>query len=506
MAGGKGRQKTPPTGGVDTTGGDGNQPDPLSPTTAAAATAATQAQQAQMVQQLQAQIANLTTQLQALSQQQPVIQQQQQQQQQVQAPAPAPAAFAINPSSSVSGLLDYTDKIHVGIYNRATESLFGDNDEDKFNLKAENIQTLLSLLYDRGVNFNISVLQVPSSMAQIGAQNPQTLNFCKHHREIPKDVLKAYVNSYMGTTTRAAQDDNILMVLMQHSLSKKAYRSISLNREDYTVNNTNSGLLMLDTILDESAVEANLDPQIIHIEIAKSVSKFQELNYSVTDFNDWIRSKVAELQQCGKATTEALETLLPHVFEAYTSSNDPTFVSYIGTVRDYHRDHPSETYNYKVLMSKAKDKYDSIQKDLLRKQAQSAGADTADPIVALKAEIKAQKRTITKLHKKFKGEAKAEAKSSGEGKKKKKKKEWKAFPEELKTKAAPSDASKPLVIGDKEYWFCTKHQKWGRHTTDECEKDKDGATPADSGKGKGRQGKIVCAVTAIVDVRMVYWD
>ena len=172
MAGGKGKPKAPP---VDTAGG-GDNPTPVTTPTA------TQAQQQQQLLDLQQQIAALQAQLQAAQaqqQQQPQQQPQQQRQQrtgnQQQTQPGQQPAFALNPASSVTGLLDFSNKIHVGLHAKATSSVYGDNDEDKFNLKPDGLQTFLKLIYDRGVNYNISVLQVPATMQDIGAQNPRVL-------------------------------------------------------------------------------------------------------------------------------------------------------------------------------------------------------------------------------------------------------------------------------------------------------------------------------------------
>ena len=153
-------------------------------------------------------------------------------------------------------------------------------------------------------------------------------------------------------------------------------------------------------------------------------------------------------------------------------------------------------------MKKAADKYDLIQQDVLRQQKL---VDTAreDPIMDLKAKIKAQKRVITKMHKQSKknssgGGSNGGDKSGGKDGKKKKKKGWKPFPDELKDHPTPSDPSKPHVIDDKEYWYCTHHKKWGRHSSDECTKGKDGDDKTDGKKEGDRKGRVVKAYEAII--------
>ena len=339
-----------------------------------------------MVQQLQQQVQQLQQQLlQAVQQaQRPVVV----------AVAPAPVVFALNPAARVVDTLDFSDKIHVGLHAKAVASLYGDGDENKYDLKPENTQTFLNLVYDRSMNCNISVLQVPSSMAQVGAPNPQTVNFCRHHGEISRELITAFATTYLGQHSRTAQDDNILLLLLQNSLKKKAYRTITADRSDFEVNGHSCGLMLFKAILEESAIDTSVDPDLIRIELSMSEAKFKELNYNVREFNEWVKTKVTELRQSGAESTD----IRTHLFTAFLSSNEPDFVTYIKGIKDRVRDNPREPFTYKTLMARAKDKYESMEQDLLRRQVRTP---KEDPIIALKAELKAHKKTINKLQSQY---------------------------------------------------------------------------------------------------------
>ena len=44
----------------------------------------------------------------------------------------------------------------------------------------------------------------------IGQANAAKKNFCVSHGEITLELIKDFANTYLGTQTRAAQDDNML--------------------------------------------------------------------------------------------------------------------------------------------------------------------------------------------------------------------------------------------------------------------------------------------------------
>ena len=141
-----------------------------------------------------------------------------------------------------------------------------------------------------------------------------------------------------------------------------------------------------------------------------------------------------------------------------------------------------------------------MEQDLLRRQVKTP---KEDPIIALKAELKAHKKTISKLQSQYtKGGGGGNGKTACGKQQKKGKKDstYVPFPTELKTKPAPSDASKPVVIDGIEYWYCAKHKKWGKHSTSVCKKDTPGESKQDKPQSSDgdRQGRVVRALKAIV--------
>ena len=101
---------------------------------------------------------------------------------------------------------------------------------------------------------------------------------------------------------------------------------------------------------DESAVDTAVDPDVICKRLAHSAEKFVELGYDVKKFNNWLVEQVDQLRQTGMEEKD-LDYLRAFVAAAYERSPDKDFQIYIQSQMDHIRDHPTEPYTWKMLMS-----------------------------------------------------------------------------------------------------------------------------------------------------------
>ena len=388
--------------------------------------------------------------------------------------------------------MDFAKKIDQNTYTHATKSLYPDP-TDRYDLNPANTQIFLNKVYDRGQHYNISCLEVPSDKDDLA--NSNKINYCKNHKQFTHSHLKAYVDRYILTDTRQSQDDGILLRILQESLGETAYKSISTDRTDYIVQGEESGLLLMYQVLDQSAVDTTVDPDVIRKRLAHSADKFVELGHDVKQFNTWISEQVDQLRQTGMEEKD-LEYLRAFVAAAYETSPDKEFLAYVQSQMDYIRDNPTEPYTWKKLMSRASKKVDAMKQ--AASHAALAKKPAEDPILTLQAEVKQNRKTIEKLTKKA---SKANKRREKKEKKKQGKRNAKGkapFPEALKNKPKPADTSRYEVHNGEKYWWCSHHEKWGCHPLEECEAAQKAA--ADSGgnqQNNDRGGRYVKALTAI---------
>ena len=171
---------------------------------------------------------------------------------------------------------------------QASEGVFADTSE-RYNLHQEKTQNFLNRIPDRCKDKSVSVNQVPSTADQIGVVDPRTKNFCEKHGELPMDHLRAFVQSYTGQATRAAQDDYILKMMIKNSLTEKAYQTIVADRAAYMVNEVESGLLLLKVVLEEASVNTAQDPELLRTQLAQAKQYFSKFKYDVPEFSDYSR-------------------------------------------------------------------------------------------------------------------------------------------------------------------------------------------------------------------------
>jgi hypothetical protein len=143
---------------------------------------------------------------------------------------------------------------------------------------------------------------------------------------------------------------------LQNSLTKKAYQTVTQDPSAYMVRGEKSGLLLLETILEQSAIDSSIDPDVIRKELAHAYLKFKELKYDVRAFHDWVQQKINVLRQTGHTSTD----VATHLLTAYKSSNDEKLWLYIDHLEDIARD--SGTYlEEKDLMNKVKMKFNALE-------------------------------------------------------------------------------------------------------------------------------------------------
>ena len=463
MAGGKAGRKPPP---VATAGSGEEEVEVTTPTN----------QQA-LIQQLQQQLLQTQAQLNQLQQQQQ-----------------GPVRFAVNPAAHTTGILDFGKKKDAIHQQKASESVYADA-SDRYTLHSEKTQNFLNRIQDRSRDKSISVIDVPATADQIGVANPITKNFCEKHGELSTEHIRAFVQSYIGQESRAAQDDDILKSVIKNSLTEKAYQTIVSDRSAFTVNGVESGLLLLKVVLEEASVQTAQDPELLRTQLSQAKQYFVKFKYDVPEFSEWVKTTVGKLHQQGEDTQD----LRAHLFTALKSSNDPEFNKYITDQSDYIRDNPSEEYSWKKLLSRARSKYDALQLDKLNGSAPEAD----DPILALTSQIKEHTKIINKLQKKNQDLSKSHhagsngKRNSGNGKKGKDKGLFQPFPKSLRTMDPPADHSVPKKIDGVNYYYCAKHRKWGKHLTKDCRLDAEDSGSKDKDKSGERNGRALRALTAL---------
>jgi regulator of sigma D len=302
----------------------------------------------------------------------------------------SPEVFARNPSKVCMGILNYKKQQHFKIYEAATKSLFADT-KDRYDMDVIGALNLLQKINDRCADLGLRILNIPKNKGELkrliaGHDSVSGANICYNHGTLKRELIKAYVKTFVNLPCQEAQEDDMPCMMLQNSLTEKAYQTVTRDPSTYMVGGEKSGLLLLKTILEQSAIDSSIDPDVIRKELAHAYLKFKELKYDVRTFHDWVQQKLNALRQTGHMSMD----VATHLLTAYKSSNNDKLQLYIDRLEDIARE-SGEYLEVKSLMNNVKMKFDALKTSCKLE----AVAKQEDKIVVLKAQIKELKKKGT---------------------------------------------------------------------------------------------------------------
>jgi hypothetical protein len=345
---------------------------------------------------------------------------------------------------------------------------------DKYNMDSASLQVFLEKVKDRVNDCNWEFITTVPDVTNTNRDLLTTYSL------ITKDEIRAHATTYIATNTRNAQDSMMFLRFLHGSLTDKARSIVSQLKAEYTVNNVQSGAMLLKFIIGRAIVDTIATVHVLRKSISTLSSKMTELGSNIEVFNN----HVLEIQNSLVIRGETTNELLFHVFEAYLNASSTDFVLFMKLQRSAF-EMGGTNLTVEQLMTTALTHYEL--------RVQDGTWEAVDPkeekIMAMQAQLDSLKKK-----KKKKGKRDGEPATSDSGKPRYEKPAWK------KLQPKPNDAKKKTVDG-KEYHWCTKHAEWTRHKSEDCrlpEKgdDKDGKT--ESAK-ESKQGLIPTAQASLVE-------
>lgn len=388
-----------------------------------------------------------------------------------QAAAPQ-VVFALAPGGGANQILDLNSPSGAKFHAKAIAAL-----DHEFDLETDGLQMFLSSLEHRslttGWDFNIPV----------GDGN--NLNLVRNYGQISLQQVRAHVDTYSNTESRQAQNSRHLFLCIMASLTKEATAHMILFANQYTSNGQPSGMLLLKLIVTESHVDTNATITIMRERLSSLDKKMPALKSNVKQFNKYVMSQLHALEARGQRT----EDLLVNLFKGYMAASDKTFRNYILKKQEEFED--GIQIQPHQLMHLALQKYSA----LIDKGEWNAPTEEEKAITALQSQLKriVDNESETNDTKKKKGKKNGKGKKSG-----------KERPAWMSEKPKEGESQKKMVNG-KQYWWCTNHKMWCRHSTEQCEHKgikNDDANPPESDKKNSRKDKkmkLARALTSVIE-------
>jgi hypothetical protein len=309
--------------------------------------------------------------------------------------------------------------------------------------------------------------------------------------------VKQHATTWIGTSTRAAQNAYMLYEFIMDSLTIEFRAKVILRPEEYRASNAagtitrEDGPSLLKYVVSLTYIDTVGSSSNVREELMSMSTKFAELKWNVELFNEWIRAQTTKLAASG----EVCQDLLHYLWKAYPTAPDQDFRDYIALRKSAWQDGAIVTSD--GLMAHAESRYAT----LVLAHTWAAPSEEQRELVALTAKILELNKQVSKS----KQPKKEQAKKGKEGTAKKKKgtpKKGKSNDGKFAWKNVPPREGSPTTkqVEGKTYNFCPNHGDkgmWVIHDISECKARRQSSSS--SGSANSPQIQRALNMSAIVD-------
>jgi hypothetical protein len=342
------------------------------------------------------------------------------------APVPGPTPFALNPAQAVTDLYDYSTTKDAKLYKSATDPL-----PTKHDGTVSTLRTMLDELQLRCKEFNWIPLITITDSNNIDRQ------LLINNRMLTLDDISKHALEYVGTNTRKAQDNHMMVACILNSLTAKGAQALRDSQFDYQINSTPCAPLLIKVLLLDCEVENASTNFFVRQKMTQLDEKIRDLDFNILSFNKHVQELQRKLKQGGEESSD----LFMHVLQAYLHCKDRDFVQ---DIKDQKRknERGEITLELKTLMICAQRTYQTLIQD----GTYNKPSPEEEQIIALSAKLANDNKSKAKRAPDTTSNYVVAA--------------WKLV--------APTDNTTVKVVNGKEWTFCETHKKWGQHKSSDC--------------------------------------
>jgi len=403
-------------------------------------------------------------------------------------PAPTAAAFALRPSSQITGPLDFNNKVHKSISDKASEAL-----PTTFNGKVGSIENffeeLQSAVVKHGWTAIYQVIHQEFAADGTTVTATTTYNLLEQWAIVTDDMIDTFLATFMNETSgprgRMAQEVQHMRDCILKSIDTSTKNELRTGLyNDYCYNGEINGLkltkaLIHAVLMDSAATEMSTRETLTRI---PAYFKQECNNSDIKMLHDHIKLNVLILQGFGKTSPD----LLIYLFQAYKACADEPFGRTVERIQDD--------------MVKGKGGYDD-PKVVMKEALQSFTAANEQKRWNRKTEdqkqILALQTRLNSAELKIKSNLKPGGNTGGGGgggtPRTPKSPSTSDTPKPWAWKDIPpksGENKKKKTVNGKDYRWCKFHNadkgKWVEHTADQCNNDPaNKKAPEDSSADKG---------------------
>ena len=407
--------------------------------------------------------------------------------------APAAPTFALAPATVTNAFIDYSTPAGIKLFKMAGEKLKSD-----FDLETSNFTSFVDNLHSR------SIEQGWDKALLLVTQDGTDYNILKNYGTLTHASMLTHANTYAFQESRLAQNSTNLFNCLEATLTKEALATVNAEQHLFTLKRISvvaanpagavpggadndefrCGLLLLWSIINRTTAQTNATISAIINQLTRMNNIMEEHKHDIKQFNTAIRTLLNSY--VANRRHEYDQTILINsLFNAYKSTKDKEFSSYIVRKQQDHDD------NSKVLLPNGlmEDALKFYQTKVTMNEWEQDSEDVKE-IINLSAQLKQCQGRIADLEKRIEGSGKSK---EGKGNRyegltsdQNRKKRFAEAPGWMKQRPSNPTPASRLEKDGKTYKWCDKHRMWCYHTTLECKlKKKEQANKSDSNNNEG---------------------
>lgn len=350
--------------------------------------------------------------------------------------------FALNPSDTISGIIDWTTPLGMEIHRSAKEPL----SQEKFNGNVEDLGLFLTLFKQRGERFGwfdinkigpsgVAIAMIPQDIEAFSddPDSASLIDCVDFYGSVPVENVRAFAATYLFSKEiyhrRAQQDENLAFECLWNSVGTRLLQTLMVHKErwvvqdpDHLVPPKRSAILFLLSIISENCIQSNVTTSPIRTRLASLNEYILTVGSDIGVFNQYVEENLAALTTRGEQTYD----LMVNLWRAYRAAEDAPCNAFVVRMND-DWNMGVATMTPQMLMNAAL----VYLKHEVQSKTWQQPTEADRTIIALKAELAAMnKRTAGSPKKTGKGKDKAGTgkKSGAESK-----------PVALKDNIAPAD-------------------------------------------------------------------
>jgi hypothetical protein len=265
-----------------------------------------------------------------------------------------PVPFHVNPAGVGNDIWDFRSPQGVKHFQLATAPI-----DPLFDGEPLKLNAFLKLIWSRADTYGFTMVLLVND--NHGVARDITREFgC-----LVAANLKDAAITYLRLEGRAHQASVLVRLLVMNSLQPRIIDRLYHRKDDYTVNIALPGAVadfredgpcMILALINMVMIETRASVSIVMHKLTHLHKEMDDCKSNVEKFNTTVEGLVDELN----ARDVAVPDLLHHLFAAYGTCEDSTFIKYMARKEEEYEDGTIVTMPYTALMQMALEKYKTI--------------------------------------------------------------------------------------------------------------------------------------------------